>query len=289
MDQDTLYRTYKPLLLSVAYRMLGSVTEAEDAVQDVFFTIRGIATEEIHHPKAYFVKMITNRCLNILKTAHHKREIYPGQWLPEPQISLASVEPSEQLIRREGFGYALLVLLQELTPPERAVFVLRVALCYEYGEIVYVLNKTETACRKIHSRAKAKIGRLSQIQEGDPKEAEPLVQAFVKAIENGSFEPFLRLLTENAILISDGGGQVRSALYPILGKRRVTAFLVGIHTKGVFQGELYLAWISGQRGVLFVRPHKPPLAICFEPDLENKSIRTVYIVANPEKLTHISD
>jgi RNA polymerase sigma-70 factor (ECF subfamily) len=111
MDLETLYRNYKSVLVSVAYRMLGSLTEAEDSVHDVFVSLRGIDLESIIHPKAYLVKMITNHSLNMLKTAYRKREHYPGPWLPEPLISLDAEEPSEYLIRRESFGYALLGLL----------------------------------------------------------------------------------------------------------------------------------------------------------------------------------
>jgi RNA polymerase sigma factor (sigma-70 family) len=288
MDLDTLYRTYKPLLLSVAYRMLGSLTEAEDAVQDVFVTLRRINTATIDHPKAYMVKMITNRSLNMLKAAHRTRELYPGTWLPEPQISMASEEPSEQIIRRESFGYAMLVLLQELTPPERAVFILRESIGYEYGEIAELLDKSETACRKIYSRAKAKIGRGPHIEDKNLQLAEPFIQAFAKAVEQGQFEPFIKLLTEDAVLLSDGGGKVRAALLPILGKERILAFFEGIHAKGSLQGELRPVWISGQQGIWLVRSNLPPIAICFGPDPGNKQIRTVYIISNPDKLTHIS-
>ncbi|WP_442601994.1 sigma-70 family RNA polymerase sigma factor [Paenibacillus sp. KN14-4R] len=288
MDLETLYRTYKQLLLSVAYKLLGSYTEAEDALQDIFVSLRDVELESITHPKAYLVKMITNHSLNRIKSAQRKRELYTGPWLPEPVISLGDEEPSAYLIRQEIFGYALLVLMQKLTPLERAVFVLRESLGFEYPEIAEMLHKTEAACRKIYSRAKAKLGS-DLPHETAYENADPFVQAFAKAVESGRFEPFIQLLTEDAVLLSDGGGKVRAAIFPILGRERVSAFLEGVSTKGSLQGDIRLVWIGGQRGILITRPDMPPKAICFGYAPDNQRINAVYFIVNPEKLTHVTN
>jgi RNA polymerase sigma-70 factor (ECF subfamily) len=292
-DLEELYRTYKPLLLTVAYRLLGSFAEAEDAVQDVFVAIRGIDMADVRQPQAYLVKMATNRCLNMLKSARRKRELYPGPWLPEPQIEFAppgsaeSSEPSEQLVRRESFGYALLALLQELTPLERAVFVLRDSIGYEYADIAELLGKTEAACRKMYSRAKAKLGPDLQLEERRPEEAEPFVQAFAAALETGQFAPFIRLLTEDAVLLSDGGGKVRAALAPILGRERIGRFFEGVYAKGSLRSAFRPVWMNGQPGLLLEPAGRPPIAICFGSGPGGDAIRTVYIMYNPDKLTRI--
>ncbi|TCZ80872.1 sigma-70 family RNA polymerase sigma factor [Paenibacillus albiflavus] len=288
MDLETMYRTYKPLLLSVAYRMLGSYTEAEDAVQDVFITVRGVQLDSISNLQAYLVKMMTNHSLNILKSARRKRELYTGPWLPEPVITSDGSEPSEFLIQQESFGYALLVLMEKLTPIERAVFVLKESLGYDYREIAELLGKTEAACRKMLSRSKDKIGTDSTLVSYS-EHSERFVQAFAKAIETGKFTSFIQLLTEDAVLFSDGGGKVRAALFPILGKDRVRALLEGIYAKGSLQGDVQIVSISGQPGIVIKRSEFPPKAICFGLDSIGRSIATVYLIMNPDKLTHFKN
>lgn len=288
LDVEQLYRTYKPLLVSIAYRMLGSISEAEDAVQDVFVSVSKLGGSGISHPKAYLVKMVTNRVLNVMKAAPRKRESYPGQWLPEPVIELDSeAQPQEQLLRRERLGYALLVLLQTCTPPERAVFVLRESLGYEYADIAAIMNKSEAACRKIYSRAAGKIGHRPHSEQEPTLDAsiDRFVRSFAQAIDTGRFEALLHLLTEDAVLLSDGGGIVRSALNPIISRKRVMAFLSGISRKGSLTGELRFVMISGQRGLLLLRKDHPPFAFMLQPDDGFNAIEAIYLVSNPEKLT----
>lgn len=291
LQVEQLYREYKPLLASISYRMLGSVSEAEDAVQDVFVAVSKLDVTDIAHPKAYLVKMITNRTLNMMKAAPRNREHYPGQWLPEPVIEPGSGnEPQEHMLRRERLGYALLVLLQTCTPPERAVFVLRESLGYAYAEIAAIMNKSEAACRKIYSRAVAKIEHRSSHADNEAAldtSMDRFVQSFAQATDTGRFEAFIHLLAEDAVLLSDGGGIVRAALNPIIGRERVAAFFSGIAGKGSLQGTVSHVSISGQRGLLLQRTDKPPMAIAFEPGNDSGSIRAVYLIVNPEKLTRI--
>ncbi|WP_040949513.1 sigma-70 family RNA polymerase sigma factor [Gorillibacterium massiliense] len=289
---EQLYRDYKPLLTSIAYRMLGSMTEAEDAVQDVFVAISKLDGTDIEFPKAYLVKMVTNRALNMMKAAPRKRESYPGQWLPEPVIELAAAdEPQGHAIQQERLGYALLVLLQTCTPPERAVFVLRESFGYEYADIATMLDKSEAACRKIFSRASAKIGHRPSHEDDAAldRSIERFVQSFSQAIETGHFESFIHLLTDQAVMISDGGGIVRSAYNPILGRERVSAFLRGISRKGSLTGEPHRIWISGQPGLLLLRENKPPFAFAFLPGEDHGAIQAIYLVSNPNKLLRISN
>ncbi|REE68070.1 RNA polymerase sigma-70 factor (ECF subfamily) [Paenibacillus taihuensis] len=290
---EQLYREYKPLLTSVAYRMLGSMSEAEDAVQDVFVAVsKQDSGYAVQHPKAYLVKLVTNRALNMMKAAPRKRESYPGQWLPEPIIELGgegSEAPLDRIVRDERLGYAMLVLLQMCTPPERAVFVLRESFGYDYADIAAMLDKSEAACRKIYSRAAAKIGHRPAVEDETALDAsiKRFVQSFTQALDTGKLESFIHLLTEDAVMLSDGGGVVRSAINPITGRHRIEAFLRGIAGKGSLKGELREATISGQRAVLLVREGRSPYAIIFEPDEELGAIRAIYMVTNPEKLRRI--
>jgi RNA polymerase sigma factor, sigma-70 family len=290
LDIEQLYREYKPLLTSIAYRMLGSMSEAEDAVQDVFVTVSKLDGIDISHPKAYLVKLLTNRVLNVMKSAPRKRESYPGQWLPEPVMDgVPEASPLDNVIQHEQLGYALLVLLQTCTPPERAVFVLRESFGYEYPEIAAMLDKSEAACRKIFSRASAKIGH-SSAQDNKATLDESMtrfVQSFSEAIYTGRLESFIHLLTDDAVMLTDGGGIVRSAFNPIIGPHRIIAFLEGIARKGAFEGSWRPVSISGQHGLLQLVENKPVKVYLFEPDEHTNKIRSVYAISNPEKLTRI--
>jgi len=288
---EQLYREYKPLLASISYRMLGSMSEAEDAVQDVFVAVSKLDVIDFSHPKAYLVKMVTNRTLNLMKAAPRKREDYPGPWLPEPIIGLGSEnEPQEHVLRHEQLGYALLVLLQTCTPPERAVFVLRESLGYDYADIAAILKKSEVTCRKIYSRAVAKIDHRPRAENEAALDAsiERFAKSFAQAIETGRFESFIHLLKDDAVLLNDGGGIVRAALNPIVGRERIAAFLSGIATKGSLIGRMHHVLINEQRGVFLLREDKPPIAFTFDPNDSFSSIRAVYMISNPEKLTRIN-
>jgi RNA polymerase sigma-70 factor (ECF subfamily) len=289
---EQLYREYKPLLASIAYRMLGSASEAEDAVQDVFVSLSKLGEIRLHHPKAYLVRMMTNRLLNLMKAAPRNREHYVGPWLPEPIIERdIEHEPQEHMLRRERLGYAILVLLQTCTPLERAVFVLHRSLGYGYADIAALLDKSEAACRKIYSRASAKIGWHSSIEDEAAldESVDRLVQSFAQALDTGRFDTFIQLLTEDAVLLSDGGGIVRAAVHPIMGRERIAAFFSGIAGKGSLTGEIRCVRISGQRGLLLLRGGKPPFAFAFNPDDSRNAIRAIYLVSNPEKLTRITE
>ncbi|GLX70442.1 RNA polymerase sigma factor SigJ [Paenibacillus glycanilyticus] len=291
-EVEQLYRDYKPLLISIAYRMLGSMSEAEDVVQDVFVTVSKLDGIGIEHPKAYLVKLLTNRVLNVMKSAPRQRESYPGEWLPEPvSDSEPESSPLDNVIQHEQLGYALLVLLQTCTPPERAVFVLRESFGYEYAEIAAMLDKSEAACRKIFSRASAKVGHASvtESKESLDESMSQFVQSFSQAIYTGRLENFIHLLTDDAVMITDGGGIVRSALNPIYGAERIAAFIEGIARKGAFEGTWKHVSVSGQQGILLVRDNKPVKVYLFEPDEDTKLIRAVYVISNPEKLTRIHE
>ncbi|MFD0680495.1 MULTISPECIES: RNA polymerase sigma-70 factor [unclassified Paenibacillus] len=287
MKLAKMYMDYKLLLISIAYRMLGSLTDAEDIVQDVFVSLERVQLDEVQHQKAYLVKMTTNRCLNLLSSSRKQREVYPGSWLPEPDIGEVIASPEEQVVQEETVSYALLVVLQQLNPVERAVFLLREVLLYEYSEIADILDKTETNCRKIYSRVKPKI----QQEMEDPLSSsnsishkKDLVNSFLHASRTGDFASFVHLLADEAVLISDGGGKRRAAIFPITGRERIQAFLEGIQGKNSFGGELRPIAINGEPGLLLVRDGDPQLAICFRAAPQHSAIQTIYFVVNPDKL-----
>ncbi|WP_216855165.1 RNA polymerase sigma-70 factor [Paenibacillus alba] len=288
IDIEMLYRTYKQLLFTVAYRMLGSVSEAEDMVQDLFASLPTLDTENITNLKAYLVKMITNRCLNVLKSARKQREVYVGAWLPEPLIMANNADPMGQIVQDETISYAFLVLLQKLSAVERAVFILREVLGYEYNEVADMLHKSETNCRKIFSRAKVKINQEHVRNMGELGDSQPLVQKFLRAVQTGNFQDFVALLTEDAVLISDGGGKRRAAIKTIFGKQRIQAFFEGIAGKGSLQGQWRPFLINGQAGLVLVKDEKADMVICFEMEQQHQRANHVYKMVNPDKLQHLS-
>ncbi|XGZ10846.1 RNA polymerase sigma-70 factor [Peribacillus sp. RS7] len=284
MELDTLYKTYQPFLFSIAYRMLGSITDAEDIVHDLFLQLK-LDTDQIKDMKAYLAKMTTNRCLNFLKSARKRREVYTGPWLPEPRVN--ETEQLDKVVTDETVAYAFLVLLEQLSPVERAVFVLREAFAYSYEDIAEMLEKNEVNCRKIYSRAKRKLKNDMPVLTEDTKHVDLLAKTFIKASMTGNFEEFLDILTEDVVLVTDGGGKVLSALNPIVNKQRVSSFLKGVSAKGGFIGELLPVMVNGQEGILQMKDGQPIKVICFELDPKQENIRKIFIVSNPDKLTHI--
>ncbi|OEH94253.1 RNA polymerase [Bacillus solimangrovi] len=284
---ETIYNTYRSHLFSIAYRMLGSISDAEDIVHEVFLHITQINIEQITDLKAYLSKMTNNRCLNLLQSARHRRETYVGPWLPEPKIQTLD-QPFEKIIKDESISYAFLLLLEQLSPIERSVFVLRETLAYDYNEIANILDKTEVNCRKIFSRAKRKLNGVTSTSLTNSKQVDLLTKTFIQASVTGNFDQFINTLTEDVVLVTDGGGKVIAALNPIISKQRVSAFLQGIASKGSFYGELQPIIINGQSGVLHVQDGQPLKAIYFALDQTETNIKKIYIISNPDKLRHIS-
>lgn len=288
LDIEELYHSHKPLLYSIGYRMLGSVADAEDIVQDIFLQLNEINIEEIANVKAYLTKMVTNRCLNLLKSSHKNRELYMGTWLPEPQVHDPESNPLEQLLRDETVSYAFLLLMEQLSPVERAVFILKAAMEFDYPAIAEIVEKSESNCRQIYSRVKKKLQHEHPVPATNSKYAKNLISSFIQATKTGNFDPFLQALTDDAILFSDGGGKVRSALRPIYGSKRIMAFWSGISRKGSLRGEMRVVMINGAPGILLIRDGRLVMTISLELHPEGHQVHRIYAVTNPEKLKHIS-
>lgn len=301
---EQLYAAYKPLLFSLAYRMLGRVMDAEDIVQEAFLSLNGALPEHVRHPKAYLCKIVTNRCIDLLRSASKQREVYVGPWLPEPLIEEEDGsglgDPSRQYVQKESVSTAYLLLLQQLSWVERAVFLLREVLQYEYDEIGRIVGKSGTNCRQIFHRAKRSLGTHAALNAGDPPPADSgvqlappaagsaaggLVEQFVSALAGGDMAKLLRLLSEDAALYSDGGGKVTAAVRPILGAERISRFLAGL-LKKVQDGFPYrLAVVGGYTGII-TYVHGRPLNV-FSFHVVNERIEAIYLVVNPDKLKHV--
>ena len=287
MDIDILYSEYKPLLFSIGYHMLGSVEDSEDLVQDTFVAVHKLSKtsdEEPNNIKAFLCKVMTNRCLDLLKSARKKREVYIGPWLPEPILRFKfegiQEDPAEKVILDETISYALLVLLEQLNPVERAVFLLREVFEFDYKNIAEILSKSEMNCRKIFSRVKEKIQADNQTSNPNIGEDSLLAKRFIEAVGTGNLEVLISLLTDDIVLISDGGGKVKAAMRPLSNKKHVIAFLTGLAKKEADSSEVKLVMVNGQIGILV--DGKEPTIICFE--REGDCYKRIYLIRNPDKM-----
>lgn len=284
MNVKSAYETYRRLLFSIAYRLLGSRTEAEDAVQDVFVSLHAADLERISDMKAFLSRAVANRCLNILKSARKKREVYPGPWLPEPLYGSADNEPELLLERSEHIRYACLVMLEQLSPVERAVFVLRGAFGFDYAEIAAVTEKSADNCRQIWSRAQRKMNSAGYDETPVDDKQLTIVRQFAHALQQGNIADAIGLLTDQVVIVTDGGGKVHAAMRPIPGIERVGAFLAGIARKGVFAGNVSAVSVNGEPGLLIRRAGLQAAVWSFELEPETGRIARIYSIYNPDKL-----
>ncbi|MCR2807437.1 RNA polymerase sigma-70 factor [Paenibacillus soyae] len=292
MNTNPTYETHRPLLTNLAYRMLGSKGDAEDIVQDVFLEYYQRDQSHIEHEKAYLARMVTNRCLNLQSSARKRRETYVGNWLPEPDVAYGAALPSDPLElweRNETITYAMLVMLEQLSGIERAVFLLRETLSFDYDEIAGIVGKSEANCRKIISRAKQKLGAVPEIPTFRSERAAELAGAFIAAAETGNTEALLGILTEDAVMISDGGGKVRAAIFPIIGRDRVAAFYEGLARKGIVSRGYIPALVNGQYGLLLFENGEPKRVVTFQWDAAGERIERIFQIMNPDKLTSVTN
>ncbi|WP_257391702.1 RNA polymerase sigma-70 factor [Mesobacillus jeotgali] len=283
-----LFSGYRPLLFSIAYRMLGSVSDAEDIVQDVYLQISEKTIDEVENKKAYLCKMVTNRCIDYFKSARYKREVYIGPWLPEPLI-LKDHDPISEIMNQEALSFAFLLLLEKLNPIERAVFILREALGYDYKKISQIVGRSEPNCRKIFSRVNNRFPLKEELSgKPEPKNKET-IQAFVSALYHGNIQKLEELLGEDVTLYSDGGGNVYAALKPVNSRYLVTRFILNIIKQNQNDGELpivNMVNVNGEGGLLVKGKDNILTVISFH--VKSDQIADIYIVRNPEKLKHVS-
>jgi RNA polymerase sigma factor (sigma-70 family) len=223
------FEAARPRLEAIAYRLLGSASEAEDAAQETFLRWQAADIERIEVPEAWLTKVLTNFCLNQLTSARARRETYVGQWLPEPLLAGdPMLGPADTAEQRESVSYAVLVLLERLTPSERAVYVLREAFDYPHREIAELLDITEAASQQIFHRAKKHVAEGKARTEIDEAAARRIVEEFLAAATSGRTEPLLRLLTQDAVSVGDGGGKIPARAKAFEGALAVAKFLRGL-------------------------------------------------------------
>lgn len=277
------YQQYKPLLFSIGYRMLGSVAEAEDLVQETFLKAFQIDVEKIENKKAYFCKIMTNKCLDVLKSSRYKREHYIGTWNPEPLFSEKRLEldPSELFLQKEGISIAYLRMMEYLTPDERIVLLLRKVLDFPYATISEILHKKVENCRKLFSRAMQKIAKVEG-ESLDYQKNKSVVDRFIQAFQNQQTETLLELISENVTLYSDGGGKVKAALRPITSFPSCLAFFNGIIKKATGDIGLEISNINHQPAIVIYMNGFLYGIISFY--IVQDQINEFYMTINPDKL-----
>lgn len=246
------FETHRPRLFGLAYRLLGSAADAEDAVQDAYLRFSGADRPEIGRPGAWLAKVVTNLCLNRLTSARARRERYPGPWLPEPVVTTdGTLGPLESAEQRDAVSLALLVLLERLTPAERAVYVLREAFAYGHRDIAGVLELSEANCRQLYGRAVRRIAAPQARFEASPERQAELVASFLTAAREGDLAGLERLFAADVTWWSDGGGKVSAARRPVEGRDKVLRLLAGVLGRSTADGiRLSVAEVNGRAGLI---------------------------------------
>ena len=289
------FEASRPRLEAIAYRLLGSAGEAEDAVQETFLRWHATDVDRIEVPEAWLTKVLTNLFLNQLASARARRETYVGQWLPEPLLAGdRMLGPADTAEQRESVSYAVLVLMERLAPQERAVYMLREAFGYPHREIAEILDRTEAACQQIFHRAKKHVADGTVRTEIDEVAARRSAEEFLVAAASGRTEPLVRLLTADAIAIGDGGGKVPARATAFEGARAVARFVWGLFkpaaAKRAYVGgtpEVY-AWVAnGDPAVVAVVAGRVVGVMCLGCTAEG--IGAVQSQVNPDKLKRATE
>jgi RNA polymerase sigma-70 factor (ECF subfamily) len=276
-----VFASARPMLFAIAYRMLGSVMDAEDLVQDAYLRWQEAPETDVRSPRAYLTTIVTRLAINHLRAARTKRETYVGPWLPEP---LVTEDTPDAVELAESLSMAFLVLLERLSPIERAVFLLHEVFDFHYTEIARMVDKTEANCRQLLARAKKRVGAPEGRFEADPEQARRLTQRFTEASVAGDLEGLLALLAEDVTVWADGGGKVPgAALKPVRGATAVARFILGIMRRVVPAGTMLRpAELNGQPGFIAYVSGRPLSALIL--DIRDGRIHTIYAIGNPDKL-----
>ena len=295
MDPAEAFEPHRRRLLGLAYRMLGSMAEAEDAVQEAYLRWHDADRENVADPRAFLMTTTTRLCLDVLKSARTRREAYVGPWLPDPVTDTAALAPDTHAELAEDLSVALLLALERLSPLERAAFLLHDVFEFSFAQIAAALGRSEAACRQLATRARRRVREArpagvvparSGSSGANPRHGE-LVAAFMTASRSGDTATLTQLLARDAKVVTDGGGKVAAALNVIRGADRVAAFLIGVTRKG-WSDDLTVrfAMINGLPGVIVSGPDGPVQTAALE--LDGDVARAIYIVRNPEKLRHLA-
>jgi RNA polymerase sigma-70 factor (ECF subfamily) len=285
-SRAAVFTSTRPLLFSIAYRMLGSVMDAEDIVQDVYLRWQQ-AADDVQSPRAFLATMTTRLAINHLRSARSRRETYVGPWLPEPLVTEQAPDPSAPIELAESLSMAFLVMLEKLSPIERAVLLLHDVFDLDYSEIARIVDKTEANCRQLLSRAKKHLGKVESRFDADPAQADRLMTHFIEAARNGDIDGMVSVFAEDITLWPDAGGKVRgAALRPVHGSSSVARLIAGVLQRVVPAERIIRATeINGEPGLVAYVNGAPFAALLL--NIRDGRIQNIYAMANPDKLGSI--
>ena len=289
MNRVEDFNQYRSLLFAIAYRMLGSVMDAEDMVQETFLRWQQASVQAIQSTQAYLTTIMTRLCIDHLRSARVRREQYVGPWLPEPMVTAKAADPMAMAELSDSLSMAFLVLLERLSPLERAVFLLREVFDYDYEAIGRMVEKSPANCRQIARRARQHLALEKSRFQTTPQQQEQLTQQFMQAFSQGELQGLLDLLTDDVTVWSDGGGKAIAALKPIHGAQKVARFLRAIHRRAHKLGVVPQATrvvVNGQAGVVYAAAGQVESVMTL--DVVDAQIQTIYFVRNPDKLMGLS-
>ncbi|MFE2280089.1 RNA polymerase sigma-70 factor [Streptomyces sp. NPDC059454] len=288
MTTDTVtdvFEEHRPVLLGVAYRMLGRVADAEDVVQDAWLRWSGGGRTEVREPRGYLVRVTTRLAVDRLRQIKARGETYVGPWLPEPCVTdFGETVPdaAERAVLADSVSLAVLVVMESLSPLERAVFVLREAFGCPYADIAAMLDRGEPAVRQLAVRARKHVEERRPRYAADPAERRDLTERFLAAAAGGDLAGLLELLAPDARLVGDGGGKSRAPLRVLEGADHVGRFLLGAARKGVPDPSFRFLELNGGPAVLVLSGDEPDFVV--QLDVADGRVRTVYVIRNPDKL-----
>lgn len=287
-DRDAQFTAARPTLFAIAYRMVGTVMDAEDLVQDAYLRWKEAPATDVRAPAAYLTTVVTRLAINFLGSARNRRETYVGPWLPEPLVTDPTPDPQASVELAESLSVAFLVLLERLAPVERAVFLLHDVFDLEYEEIARIVEKSETNCRQILSRARERVGAPRARFAGDAEKAAQLLTRFNTAANGGDLEGLVALLADDITLWVDGGGKAKGALpKPVSGATPVAKVLINtmrrVHVDGTV---LRPARVNGRPAMIAYAAGTAPQAVIIL-ELGRERVEGIYVVANPDKLRGI--
>jgi RNA polymerase sigma-70 factor (ECF subfamily) len=279
---EQIFNQYRWLLFSIAYRMLASKTEAEDIVQEAFLRWLEADDEAVQSPRAYLSTVVVRLCIDQQRSARAQREVYTGTWLPEPLLTEQQPELTETAALAESLSFAFLVMLENLGPLERAVFLLREAFEFEYAEIAEMTGKSEANCRQILHRAQQRLGQRRGRFDVSREQQERITTQFLQASTSGDIDGFLQLLSDDIVFTADGGGKAKAGLKPVHGREKVV--------RGTLSGLRVLLpvmvsrieTVNGQPAIIGYIDGRPYCVIAL--DIVDEHIRQIYAILNPDKL-----
>jgi RNA polymerase sigma-70 factor (ECF subfamily) len=280
-DRVDVFQQQRSYLFSIAYRLLGSASDAEDVLQEAFLRWDRARPDDLNSPRAFLATIVVRLCMDELRSARARREVYVGPWLPEPLVTSGRSDLTESVVLRESLSFAFLLMLEKLSPLERAVFVLREVFDYDYAEIAPIVAKSDANCRQAFHRARQRLADQQSRFEASREQQEQLTEQFLRATSSGDVDGLLTLLAEDVVHVGDGGGKALSAVRPVVSRDHVVRGFLG-NLQKMPPERAWIDEVNGQPAILATRDGKPYAVLLLE--IREGVIQTIYTVVNPDKL-----